>query len=56
MDSMEMMPATIAVQMAMTQQNAALSMIKQTAEMQQQVADLLMATVSGRGGTVNLTA
>ena len=50
------MPAAIAMQMAMTQQNVALSMIKQTAQMQQQIADVLMATVSGRGGNVNISA
>ena len=53
---MDMMPAAIAMQMAMTQQNVALSMIKQTAQMQQQIADVLMATVSGRGGNVNISA
>ena len=53
---MDLMPAAIAMQMAMTQQNAALSMIKQTAQMQTQIADILMATVSGRGGSVNISA
>ncbi len=50
------MPAAIAAQMAMVQQNVALSMIKKTAETQQQIADILMATVSGRGGSVDLFA
>lgn len=48
--------AAIAVQMAMTQQKVALSMMKQTAEMQQQIADILMAAVSGRGGVVDIAA
>jgi hypothetical protein len=53
---MDMMPAAIAMQMAMTQQNVALSMIKQTAQMQQQIPDILMATVSGRGGNIDIAA
>jgi|GEM_PF-2270475 len=53
---MDLMPAAIAAQMAMVQQNVALSMIKKTAETQQQIADILMATVSGRGGSVDLFA
>ncbi len=53
---MEAMPAAIAMQMVMVQQNTALSMIKQTAQVQQQVADVLMATISGRGQNVNLYA
>lgn len=53
---MDMMPAAIAMQMATTQQNVALSMIKKTAETQQQIADILMATISGRGGSVDLFA
>lgn len=51
-----MLPAAIAMQMAMTQQNVAMSMIKKSAEMQAQVADILMAAVSGRGGNVNISA
>lgn len=53
---MDMLPATIAMQMAMTQQNVALSMIKKTAETQQQIADILMTTISSRGNSVNLFA
>ena len=53
---MDILPAAIAAQMAMTQQNVALSMIKKTAETQQQIADILMATISGRGGSVDLFA
>jgi len=40
----------------MVQQQVALSMIKQAAEMQTQVADILMATVSGRGSVVDMAA
>ena len=53
---MDLMPAAIAAQMAMAQQKVALSMIKQTAEMQTQIADILLATVSGRGSVVNIAA
>jgi hypothetical protein len=53
---MEMLPAQIAMQMAMTQQNVALSMVKKTAEMQQQIADMLLVAASGRGGNVNISA
>jgi len=53
---MEMMPAAIAAQMAIAQQRVALSMIKQTADMQSQIADVLMASVSSRGGVVNIAA
>lgn len=53
---MELLPAAIAAQMAITQKNVALSMIKQTAQMQAQVADILMASISGRGGNVNISA
>lgn len=55
---MEMMPAAIAAQMAITQKNAALSMIKQTARMQQAIVDMIAESVpaSGRGGIVNIAA
>ena len=53
---MGMMPAAIAAQMAITQKNVALSMIKQSADMQSQIADMLMASISSRGGTVNISA
>jgi hypothetical protein len=53
---MDLMPAAIAAQMAMAQQRVALSMIKQTAEMQTQIADILMASVSSRGSVVNIAA
>lgn len=53
---MEMLPAAIAMQMAMVQQNVSLSMLKQTAQTQQQIADVLMATISSRGQNVNLFA
>ena len=53
---MDLLPASIAMQMAMTQQNVALSMMKQTAQTQSKIADILMAAVSGRGGNVNISA
>lgn len=53
---MEMLPAAIAMQMAMTQQNVAMSMVKQSAQMQQQMADILMGAISGRGQNVNISA
>lgn len=53
---MDAIPAQIAMQMAMVQQKVAFSMIKQSAEMQQQIADILMASVSGRGGNINISA
>ncbi len=53
---MDLMPAAIAAQMAMVQQNVALSMLKQTAQTQAQIADILMASVSGRGNNVNIAA
>lgn len=57
---MEALPAQIAMQMAMTQQNVAMSMLKKTAEMQQQIADIvtegaLTAAASARGGKVNIS-
>lgn len=56
-----MLPAAIAAQMAITQQRVALSMIKQTAQMQQQIADVVLegaanAAASGRGQIVNIAA
>lgn len=54
---MDMMPAAIAMQMAMVQQSVALSALKRSFETQQQVADMLMATIdASRGGNVNLFA
>lgn len=52
----EMLPAAIGMQMAMVQKNVSLSAIKQQAQTQQQMADILMATISGRGQNVNLFA
>ena len=51
-----LLPAAIGMQMAITQKNVSLSMMKQQAQAQQQVADILMATISGRGQNVNLFA
>lgn len=53
--------AGVAVQLAMTRQAIALEVIKQSAEMQQSVVAMLEETilnvpVSGRGGTVNISA
>jgi len=53
---MDMLPAAIGMQMAMVQQNVALSMLKQSAQAQAQIADILMASISGRGGNVDLSA
>ncbi|PZO83703.1 MAG: hypothetical protein DI626_08855 [Micavibrio aeruginosavorus] len=60
-DSMDMMPAALAAQQAITQQNVALSMIKKSAEMQQQIADVILegaqsVSASSRGGIVNIAA
>jgi hypothetical protein len=52
----EMLPAAIGAQMAMAQKNVSLSMLKQQAQAQQQIADILMTTISGRGQNVNLYA
>lgn len=53
---MDIAPAAIAVQMAMVQQQAALSMIKQASEMQAQVADLLTAAASNLGNVIDIAA
>jgi len=50
----------IAAQQAMARQNVALSVMKQSADMQGQVADILAQSLevspSGRGGSVDFTA
>lgn len=51
----------IAAQAAMTQQAIALQMVKQTADMQQKMADILAESLltvapSGRGGLVDIAA
>ena len=53
---MEMLPAAIAMQMAIVQKNAQMGIIKQSADMQKQIADILAVTASARGGSVNLFA
>lgn len=53
---MDLMPAAIAAQMAIVQKNVAMSMIKQTADAQAKIADILMASASSRGGNVNIAA
>ncbi|MBU0801019.1 MAG: hypothetical protein KKA05_08430 [Alphaproteobacteria bacterium] len=55
------MEAGITAQIAMTQQAVALSVLKQSADMQQKMADILMESIvnvptGGRGGLVNMTA
>jgi hypothetical protein len=55
------MEAGITAQIAMTQQAVALSVMKQSADMQQKMADILMESIvsvptGGRGGLVNMTA
>lgn len=53
-----LLPAAIGMQMAMVQKNVSLSLIKQQAQTQQQMADILMTTITNgsRGQTVNLYA
>lgn len=58
---MDLMPAALSAQMAITQQKVALSMMKKTAEAQQQVANILLegaqaVSASSRGGIVNIAA
>ncbi len=58
---MDGIPGTLAMQMAIKQQNVALSMMKNTAQMQQQIANVLMEGANGisaatRGTTVNISA
>ena len=50
--------AGIAAQMAMVQQKAAMSFMKQAADSQKQIADILASTVtpSGRGQAVDVSA
>lgn len=55
------MPAVLGMQMAITQQKAAVSMLKQSAQMQQAVVNMIAETsqqiaASGRGQVVNITA
>lgn len=54
-------PPTMAAEMALARQNVALSMMKQSADMQKQVASILEqailpASSSGRGGAVDVSA
>ena len=53
---MDLLPASIAAKMLLTQQNVSLSMMKQNAQVQQQMADILTTTIAGRGQSVNLFA
>ncbi len=56
-----MIPAAIAAQMAITQKNVALSMIKQSANMQKQVVSMIAESAASlsaatRGNTINIAA
>lgn len=52
-----MLPATMAMQMAIVQQNAAMSMIKASADAQKAIVDMLQTvSASSRGNNVNITA
>lgn len=53
---MEALPAAIAMQMAVVQKNAMMGMMKQSAQIQQQIVDMLAVTASSRGGSVDLFA
>lgn len=58
---MDMLPAAIGMQMAITQQKAALSMIKSSADAQQAVVNMIaevseQISASGRGQIVNIAA
>jgi transcriptional regulator len=58
---MDALPPQLAMQMAMTRQNVAVSVIKQNADAQRQMANILAQAVqnvpvSGRGGIVNTSA
>lgn len=58
---MDMLPAAIGMQMAITQQKATMSMIKSAAEAQQAVVDMVAEAsaniaASGRGQIVNIAA
>jgi hypothetical protein len=58
---MDMFPAAIGMQMAITQQKATMSMIKSSAEAQQAVVDMIaevssQIASSGRGQIVNIAA
>lgn len=56
-----LLPAAIGMQMAIVQKNAALSMIKSTADAQSALVDMVaqasaQIAASGRGSVVNITA
>jgi hypothetical protein len=58
---MDALPAQLAMQMAVTRQNVAVSVIKQNAEADRAMANILAQAAdnvpsSGRGGIVNITA
>ena len=53
-----LLPAAIGLQMAIVQKNVSLSMLKQQAQTEQQIADILLTTITNgsRGQSVNLYA
>lgn len=58
---MDLMPAALSAQMAITQQNAAMSMLKASAQADRAIANILAEAISNvptgsRGGMVNFTA
>ncbi len=58
---MDLMPAALSAQMAITRNNAVMGMMKQSAQADQQIATLLANAVesvsgSGRGSLINMTA
>jgi hypothetical protein len=58
---MESLPAALAAQMAITQNNVAMAMIKSSAQADRQIANILADAISNvptgsRGGSVNFSA
>lgn len=58
---MEMLPAALSAQMAMTQNNVAMAMIKSSAQADRQIANILADAITNvptgsRGGLVNMAA
>lgn len=58
---MDMLPAAMAMQMAIVQQNASMSMLKSSADAQKAVVNMIAETsaqisASGRGQIVNIAA
>lgn len=58
---MDMLPAALSAQMAITQQNAAMAMLKSSAQADRAIANILEQAITnvptgGRGGIVNFAA